>query len=45
MGGGPQASKPGELRAGTTECDFLSISMTLANDAVVMQEFFSQLQL
>ena len=29
---GPQASKPGETRAGTTECDFLSISMTVTSN-------------
>jgi hypothetical protein len=28
----PQASKPGELRAGTTLCDFLNISMTLTQN-------------
>jgi hypothetical protein len=31
-GRGPQASKPGELRAGTTQCDFLNISMTLTQN-------------
>jgi hypothetical protein len=31
-GRGPRASKPGELRAGTTECDFLNISMTLTQN-------------
>jgi hypothetical protein len=29
---GPQASKPGETAAGTTECDFLSISMTVTSN-------------
>src|SRR5690349_2462734 len=32
LGRGLQASKPGDLRAGTTECDFLSVSMTLTTD-------------
>jgi hypothetical protein len=31
-GRGPQASKPGELRTGTTECNFLNISMTLTQN-------------
>jgi len=29
MGGGPRASKPGETGPGTTECDFLTISLTV----------------
>jgi len=29
---GPQASKPGETGAGTTECDFLSISLTVTSN-------------
>ena len=32
LGEGPQASKPGETAAGTTECDFLSISMTVTSN-------------
>ena len=31
LGEGPQASKPGDLREGTTECDFLSVSMTVTS--------------
>ena len=31
-GQGPQASKPGETRAGTTECDFLNVSMTVTSN-------------
>ena len=32
LGSGPQASKPGETGAGTTECDFLSISLTVTSN-------------
>jgi hypothetical protein len=32
LGQGPQASKPGETLAGTTECDFLSVSMTVTSN-------------
>ena len=32
IGQGLRASKPGETRAGTTECDFLSISMTVTSN-------------
>ena len=32
LGQGPQASKPGETLAGTTECDFLDISMTVTSN-------------
>ena len=28
---GPRSSKPGELKEGTTECDFLTISMTVTS--------------
>lgn len=32
LGQGPRASKPGETGAGTTECDFLSVSMTVTSN-------------
>ena len=32
LGQGPQASKPGETLAGTTECDFLNVSMTVTSN-------------
>ena len=32
LGQGPQASKPGETAAGTTECDFLDVSMTVTSN-------------
>jgi hypothetical protein len=32
LGQGPQASKPGETAAGTTECDFLNVSMTVTSN-------------
>ena len=32
LGSGPQASKPGETAAGTTECDFLNVSMTVTSN-------------
>ena len=32
LGEGPRASKPGETGAGTTECDFLSVSLTVTSN-------------
>ena len=32
VGQGPQASKPGETGPGTTECDFLNVSMTVTSN-------------
>jgi hypothetical protein len=32
LGRGPQASKPGETAAGTTECGFLTISLTVTSN-------------
>jgi hypothetical protein len=32
LGQGPRASKPGETLAGTTECDFLNVSMTVTSN-------------
>ena len=32
LGQGPQASKPGDTAAGTTECGFLNVSMTVTSN-------------